>query len=264
MKNEGLFIETPASATTTIMKNLWIVKADETYRVIRKDDYINHYTLIRTLEGTGHITLRDKQEFFPSADSILLIRSKEIFNYHTENFLWKFLWFEFSGTPLLPLNTLIQQLFSNTESILQEELKKRMRQPGSKNSTTASAILTSLLHIWSTDTETASSKQRIKVHKLIEFMHQNLKNNISVIEMAEATGMSERGLRKMFISISGTSPKKYYDQLRMGYARELLRSGQCDVTQASILLKYSSAFSFSTAFKNTIGTNPSNYIIKRS
>ena len=64
--------------------------------------------------------------------------------------------------------------------------------------------------------------------------------------------MSERGLHKMFVNITGTTPKKYYDQLRMEYARELLRSGQYNVTQTSVLLKYSSAFSFSTAFKNTI------------
>lgn len=264
MENEGLFIESPVPSATMIVKTLWVVNADETYNVSKRNRHVKTYTLIRTLKGNGHITLKDNQNFFPSANSILLIRSREIHNYYTESSPWEFSWFEFFGVPPLPLNTVVQQPFSNTELILQEELKKRMRQPGSENSAAASAILTSLVHIWSTDIETASSKQRIKVHKLIEFMHQNLKNNISVTEMAEATEMSERGLRKMFTNTTGTTPQKYYDQLRMEYARELMRSGQYNVFQTSVLLKYSSAFSFSTAFKNTIGTSPSNYMIKCS
>ncbi len=81
--------------------------------------------------------------------------------------------------------------------------------------------------------------------------------------MAEAIEMSERGLRKMFISATGSAPKKYYDQLRIEYARELLRSGQYNVNQTASLLKYSSAFSFSTAFKNTIGISPINYMAKK-
>ena len=174
MKTEGLFIESPVPAAAMTMKNLWVVNADKTYNVNRENKHLKDYTLIRTLKGCGHITLKNNQNFFLSANSILLVYSSGILNYHTENPLWEFSWFEFSGVPPLPF-TIVQHPFSDIESAILEELKKRMRQPGSKNSATASAILTSLIHIWSIDIETASSKQRIKVHKLIEFMHNNLK-----------------------------------------------------------------------------------------
>lgn len=85
MKNEGLFIESPVSAGKIIIKTLWTVDADKTYNVTIEKEHFKGYTLLRTLKGSGHVNLRNNQSFIPSGNSILLVRSNEIVNYHTEN-----------------------------------------------------------------------------------------------------------------------------------------------------------------------------------
>ena len=83
-----------------------------------------------------------------------------------------------------------------------------------------------------------------------------LKNELSVSTLAEECGITESYFRRIFTRKYGVSPKEYIIRLRMGYAKDLLSSGDVSVTEAAEICGYSEVTHFSREFSKRVGVPP--------
>ena len=85
--------------------------------------------------------------------------------------------------------------------------------------------------------------------------------SISVAHLASLCGVSETYLRRLFRTAFSTSPAVYMRNMRIRYAKRLLRSGEYSVTDAAMLSGFSDAAYFSREFKKSVGMSPSEYLL---
>lgn len=93
-----------------------------------------------------------------------------------------------------------------------------------------------------------------------EYLHNHyLTEDITIPQLAEICGISEDYFRKIFRNVYGVSPRKYINELKLSYARELLRSGMYTVTEAAELSGFLDTSYFSREFKKSTGVAPKEY-----
>ena len=111
-------------------------------------------------------------------------------------------------------------------------------------------------------------KQRIPLKHLIgnrsgklviavELMEANIKEPISQEELAEYVGLSRRQLQRLFQRHLLCAPSRYYLQLRLQRARELLRQTNLSLVEISSLCGFVSTSHFSKSYKEFFGHSPS-------
>ena len=83
---------------------------------------------------------------------------------------------------------------------------------------------------------------------------------LRVSDLAQASGISEVDLRRIFKTVFGLSPREYLIGLRLDYARQLLSTGQFTVTAAALATGYSEPTHFTREFVRRFGYPPSDSI----
>lgn len=91
--------------------------------------------------------------------------------------------------------------------------------------------------------------------KAVSVMKEDMSVRLSAEEIAEACGVSLSTLQKLFFRYSGMGMMKYYEGLRMQYARNLLDSGSF-VKEAAFATGYKDQNYFSSAYKRHYGVSP--------
>ncbi|MCI0541633.1 MAG: helix-turn-helix transcriptional regulator, partial [Verrucomicrobiales bacterium] len=84
----------------------------------------------------------------------------------------------------------------------------------------------------------------------------------SLDELGRLVGCSPFYLSRLFSQEAGLTIQQYVRQGRMERAAELLRTGQCNVTEAALEVGYNSLSHFSSAFHATFGCCPGLYPLK--
>ena len=77
--------------------------------------------------------------------------------------------------------------------------------------------------------------------------------------LAAAATMSKFHFARSFAATYGTTPAAYLQQRRVERAQDLLRNTNLTVTEVCMLVGYSSLGSFSSRFKELVGSTPSEY-----
>ncbi len=78
-------------------------------------------------------------------------------------------------------------------------------------------------------------------------------------QVADAAGISEVYLRKLFLKQLGTTPKQYILDRRLEWAKQLLRSGAHSVTEVAEECGFSGVYHFCRIFKEKTGYTPKEY-----
>ncbi|KGP73459.1 helix-turn-helix domain-containing protein [Pontibacillus yanchengensis] len=98
------------------------------------------------------------------------------------------------------------------------------------------------------------------VHRLIEFIHDQYYNQLSLEVMAMHMNMSKYHLHRTFTKHMGVTPVNYLHQIRLKTAVSLLLQSKYDITQAAFEVGYRSLSTFNRAFKNVYQQTPSQYV----
>ncbi|MBU3191024.1 AraC family transcriptional regulator [Clostridium bowmanii] len=98
------------------------------------------------------------------------------------------------------------------------------------------------------------------IEKIANMIQSNHTNNYSVEELAKLSGLSPSHFRLLFKKITGFTTVQYQNHIRINKARDLLISGNCNVSEASLTVGYHDIYYFSRLFKKKTGMNPSEYI----
>lgn len=95
--------------------------------------------------------------------------------------------------------------------------------------------------------------------KQIEQMIEKFDEDINVQDLAASCNLSVSHFMREFKSVTGTSPKKYQQTLRISNAKLLLSSTDLSVSEVSICCGFSDPLYFSRLFKKIVGISPSAY-----
>ncbi len=111
------------------------------------------------------------------------------------------------------------------------------------------------------DTQRLSIPTRIgvrhpKLGQVIRMMEQNIEDPISPATLAKDVGMSTRQLERLFRRYLNRSPKRYYMELRLGKARNLLMQTDMSVINVALACGFASPSHFSKCYRAHYDTTP--------
>ena len=111
------------------------------------------------------------------------------------------------------------------------------------------------------DTQRLSIPTRIgvrhpKLAAVIRIMESHIEEPISPAVLAERVGMSTRQLERLARRYLGRSPKRYYMELRLSRARNLLMQTDMSVINVAIACGFTSPSHFSKCYRAHYGTTP--------
>ncbi|WP_415920496.1 GlxA family transcriptional regulator [Tateyamaria sp. SN6-1] len=111
------------------------------------------------------------------------------------------------------------------------------------------------------DTQRLSVPTRIgvrhpKLSMVIQIMEQNIEEPISPSILAKDVGMSTRQLERLFRRYLNRSPKRYYMELRLQKARNLLMQTDMSVINVALACGFASPSHFSKCYRAHYDTTP--------
>src|SRR5690606_18863889 len=93
----------------------------------------------------------------------------------------------------------------------------------------------------------------------LRLMHEQTRRRWTVIDLAEAAGMSRSIFALRFKELTGSAPLDYLLHLRMRKASQALRSGATSIASVAFEAGYHSESAFSNAFKRVMGMPPKTF-----
>ena len=111
------------------------------------------------------------------------------------------------------------------------------------------------------DTQRLSVPTRIgvrhpKLSSVIQMMEKNIEEPISPAVLAKDVGMSTRQLERLFRRYLSRSPKRYYMELRLQRARNLLMQTDMTVINVALACGFASPSHFSKCYRSHYHTTP--------
>ncbi len=95
-----------------------------------------------------------------------------------------------------------------------------------------------------------------KLSTVIQMMEENIEEPISPSILASDVGMSTRQLERLFRRYLNRSPKRYYMELRLQKARNLLMQTEMSVINVALACGFASPSHFSKCYRGHFNTTP--------
>lgn len=96
-----------------------------------------------------------------------------------------------------------------------------------------------------------------EIEKTVSYLRENFTKKISSYELTKIHNLSETHFRKLFRESMGMSVKEYIIKIRLEYAKDLINSGEFNITEAAAACGISDVYYFSSLFKKKYGYSPS-------
>lgn len=96
-----------------------------------------------------------------------------------------------------------------------------------------------------------------RIQKSIDYIENNIENNISIEDAAKQAFMSFSNYYRLFFSIVGYTVKEYIRLRRISLSAEQLHNSDMRILDIAILYGFSSGDTFSRAFRKETGFLPS-------
>ena len=91
-----------------------------------------------------------------------------------------------------------------------------------------------------------------------EFLEANFEQNVSLADLTNLVGLSSYHLLRVFRSEVGLPPHAYLEQIRINYAKQLLRSGM-PIVEVAVNTGFVDQSHFTRHFKRHVGITPGLY-----
>ena len=103
-------------------------------------------------------------------------------------------------------------------------------------------------------------RQPASVSRAREFLHAHLAEDVSAGALARAAGLSPYHLIRIFRKQLGLTPHAYQLSIRVGHAKDLLRSG-CPIAEVALQTGFYDQAHFTKVFKSQVGITPGRYML---
>ncbi|NIE75899.1 helix-turn-helix domain-containing protein [Pantoea sp. Ap-967] len=97
------------------------------------------------------------------------------------------------------------------------------------------------------------------IKETIMMMSANIENPLDITALAEGAGVSRRHLERLFNKHLNASPTRFYLELRLTHARQLLMHTSKSLTEISIASGFLTFSHFYSRFKETFGYSPNHF-----
>jgi AraC-like DNA-binding protein len=98
------------------------------------------------------------------------------------------------------------------------------------------------------------------IEKAVSHVLAHYDRPVSIEELAHLSGLSSSHFRLMFKRITGMTSVQFQHYIRINKAKDLLLSGECNVTEAAMAVGFQDIYYFSRLFKKMTGVSPSGFI----
>lgn len=96
-----------------------------------------------------------------------------------------------------------------------------------------------------------------KLAEAVDLMAANIDEPLSTDDLAQHVAISRRQLERLFRKYLDSVPSRYYQQMRLEHARELVRESPLSLSQIALETGFKTSAHFSTAYRNLYGLTPS-------
>jgi AraC-like DNA-binding protein/mannose-6-phosphate isomerase-like protein (cupin superfamily) len=99
-----------------------------------------------------------------------------------------------------------------------------------------------------------------KIDMIQQFIQTNYYRNFTVSELAHMANFSESHFRKLFRNVTGMTSIQYANMVKINKAKDIISSGEANVSEAAIQTGFKDIFYFSRLFKTVTGEPPSHFL----
>ena len=107
---------------------------------------------------------------------------------------------------------------------------------------------------------TPTAQEKLIFPAIEMLSHKFTDNSLSVSSLSKECGISEAYFRRIFTNKYGVSPKEYIINLRINYAKNLLKYGELSIEETAISCGFTEACHFSREFKKRTGISPKKFL----
>lgn len=221
------------------------------------------YMLLYIYKGCGHFFLNDQWQIIPAGNIVLYSPSQpQIFTYYAKDDPQVY-WIHFVGTDIPALletyqikncyigaSRPLKKLFD--EIILELQLHKPLFQDITLSLFQKMLPLIHRLYL----SQVSHQDNHDLIDQLLVKLNAEYMEPWNIAAMAKFCDLSMTYFSHQFKYVTGNSPMQYLTNLRIEAAKELLLTGNLNVSEISVLVGYKDPLHFSKVFKKATGTSP--------
>jgi AraC-like DNA-binding protein len=98
-----------------------------------------------------------------------------------------------------------------------------------------------------------------RIPKLMHYIHQNFKEEISLTKAAEVSGLQLHAFCRYFKSLTNRTFSEFLNDVRIGYACELLHQSELSITQIALECGYNNISYFNRCFRKANQMSPKDF-----
>jgi AraC-like DNA-binding protein/quercetin dioxygenase-like cupin family protein len=263
-------------AANRITKQLFVThigyypQAKHHYR--ERPEGCNENVLIYCEEGKGWVNHKE-ETITLTRNQAYIIPAGDAHSYGADNTSpWSIYWIHFCGENVFMFSNLLGRVIHLEESDksryddrfqLFEEMSQNLEMGYSPEnleyvSFCLMHFLASLKYI-NQYREIKKAKATDMIQKSIQFMKDNLENNIGLDEMAHQAGYSKSHFSALFGQKTSYAPMVYFNQLKIQRACSYLQFSDMKIKEIAFRLGYFDQFHFSKAFRQEMEITPREY-----
>ena len=188
---------------------------------------------------------------------------------------WSVLWFHFKGEglnqfPIFTIETALKTLASPEENEMIQRYFMRLFDLAQNGYALGNMIclsqllLTILSEIYFFEKESEISKVDRNLTKAVNYMYENLGNDLTLDDVATYMGLSKSYVNLIFKEHTKRSPLEFFTHLKIQQACKYLRLTNMFIYEISRDLGYEDQYYFSRIFKKVMGVSPKEYRKQKS
>ena len=249
----------------------WYPQAQHHY--CARTEGVPEHILIVCTDGAGWLQVDDRTEIVSPHEAVLIPRDTPHIYGASEDAPWSIHWVHFVGNladyyiHILPEDRLkiaiAPQTLTHIANLFNTCSKSFEASFVMQHMIYASQVLHHLLaSVFFGNRSFSPRLQTSRFHNLdstIALLHQRVKENLTLNEMADHAGLSTSHFSRLFREQTGYSPIDYLIRLKIQHACRLLILSRKTVREIGSEIGYDDPYYFSRIFKRVIGISPNHY-----
>jgi len=249
--------------------DMWRVSVDVDYdsetfaQVHFNNPKDNDYAALRTLSGEGVIHTRNGEVITLTANTFITVKESELIRWYCKVPPWSFEWYSFEIDNDLQIapNHLRSVIRTETERRMCEECFANIGSEFYNQARYAQYLFHSLFALWHIEDMHSSLREK-NIEYILKYAIAELSINLTIPKIAEKLNMSEQTLRRVFVTNTGMSPKRYIEEKRLKTAFDLLEATTMTVKEIAEQCGFCDSCHLSRCFKKRFGCSPKDARVK--